>query len=35
MSLDSSYEEIPDEEILEKILTKKMKHSNFSGFHIS
>ena len=35
MPLDSSYEETPDEEILKKILTKKMKYNNFSGFSVS
>ena len=35
MPLDSSYEETPDEEILTKILTKKMKYNNFSGFSVS
>ena len=35
MPLDSSYEVTPDEEILKKILTKKMKYNNFSGFSVS
>ena len=35
ISLDSSYDETPDEEILKKILTKKMKYNNFSGFSVS